>query len=342
MGNRHKKIDKEKSKISDKNNKDNNDNNDNKSKDEELNNIYKNKFKLVRFLNKQSMKVINVSLLNDGRICTCHKYDIYIYNKNYEVELIIPLGRCFYQIQLKNNLIITASESINIIELTLNNSYSDYQNIPQEDLTLSIIEYLDSNFIIGLNNGDIKIYKMNQKTKIYENTQKYSNLITSGVSLCLINKNQFVSAFCDINSVKFYDYNNEKISLRTSINNINCGANHKTVCLLNNILIVGGKNNIAFYLIDLKNYEIVSIIKGFNIFEVNTIIQLKNSNKILVGILSDKTFNNVYEFKYENYELIKTKELFCSLDFDVIYGLVELEDKKICYGSYNGKTVIVQ
>ena len=309
MGNRHKNIDKEKSKNSNKNKKENLDHNDNKNKkenldnndnknnkenldnndnknnkEEKLNNFYKDKFKFVRFLNEKSRKVINVSLLNDGRICTCHKYDIYIYNKNYEVELIIPLGRCFYQIQLKNNLLVTGSQSINIIELNLN-TFSEIQNIPEKENILSIIEYLDSNFIIGLQNGDIKVYKMNKKNNMYENTSKYSNKIMTEVSLCLINKHLLASAFTQIKSVKFYDYRNEKISLRTSINNIDCAANNKTTCLFNNILIVGGHKCIAFYLIDLKKYRILSIIKGFNIVEVNSILKLKNTNKIIVGIL---------------------------------------------------------
>ena len=345
MGNRHKKIDKEKSKNSNKNNKENLENNDNNNpNNEKKNNFYKDKFKFVRFLNEHNRKVINVSLLNDGRICTCHEYDIYIYNKYFEFELIIPLGTCHYQIQLKNNLLVTGSGAVNIIELKSNNTYSEIQNIPEEASILSIIEYLDSNFIIGLQNGDIKIYKMNQKTKLYENTSKFSNKINSLVSLCLINKHLFASAFSDIHSVKFYDYMNEEISLRASINNIQCGANHKTTCLFNDILIVGGQRGIAFYLIDLKKkkFQILSIIKGFKILEVNSIIKLKHSNKILVGLLPEGTLNNLYKFKYENNELIKTKELAFSFDFDVIYGIAELDDTKICYGSYNGKTIIVQ
>ena len=352
MGNKLKKINKEKknssdndnnTKIIDKNNTKGLDNNNIKKEKSEF---YKDKFKLFKIINEKRMSVINICLLNDGRICACNTYDMYIYNKNYEQEAIIPITpKCFCQIQLKNDLLILgSSRCIEIIKLELNNSYSREQEIPQEDITLSIIEFSKSNFIIGLINSNIKIYKKKSKTNEYENYLQLDNsfLNNNGICLCLINNFQFVSAFNDINRIKFYDIDNDKISLRLTIKNIECCYNRKTLCLFNNILIVGCKNDKGFYFINLKNYSIIGVINGFGIHEVNTIIKLKDNKRILVSFFDERNIQKILEFKYENNRLIKTRELFFNLDFDIVYGIAELDDDKICYASYHGRTIIVE
>ena len=113
----------------------------------------------------------------------------------------------------------------------------------------------------------------NYKIKII---QQIDNLKINGITLCLIKEKQFASAFGGINYVKFYDFNYEKINLIISIKDIECGTNIKTLCLLNNILIVGAKNSKGFYLINLK--KLIDIINGFNIKEINTIIKMKSTN----------------------------------------------------------------
>lgn len=351
MGNHHKKVIKDNNtdsniKIKNENNIDSKkNNNDQKLKEDESDEVMKDKFRIIRILNKKRMGVINISLLNDGRICTCHKYDIYIYNNKYEQELIIPIKqKCYCQIQLKNDLLILGGYDLEIIKLEINKSYKAIQVIEQEHTIVSIIEISNSNFIVGSLANIIKIYKMNENTKNYEISQQIDNsyLKNNGITLCLIKEKQFASAFGDINCVNFYDFNNEKINLILSIKDIECGINHKTLCLLNNILIVGAKNSKGFYLINLKNYSLIGIINGFNIKEVNTIIKMKNTNNILVGILDENWRSNLYKFKFENNTLIKTKELYCSFDFDVIYGITEIDDNYIVYGSYNGMTVIIK
>ena len=344
MGNNLKKIKKEKTNSSD------NDNNtkalDNNNIKKEKSEFYKDKFKLFKIINEKRMSVINICLLNDGRICVSTTYDMYIYNNNYEQEAIIPsISKCFCQIQLKNDLLILgSSRCIEIIKLELNNSYSREQEIPQEDITLSIIEFSKSNFIIGLNNSNIKIYKSNLKTNEYEIYLQLDNsfLKNRGICLCLINDFQFVCAFNDINRIKFYDIYNDKISLRLTIKNIECAYNGKTLCLFNDILIVGCKDNKGFCFINLKNYSIIGVINGFGIREVNTIIKLKDNKKIIASFIDEKNKNTLLEFKYENNRLIKTRELFFDLSFDIIYGIAELDDDKICYASYNGMTIIVE
>ena len=100
----------------------------------------------------------------------------------------------------------------------------------------------------------------------------------NGITLCLIKERIFASAFWGINYAKFYDFNYEKINLIISIKDIECGTNIKTLCLLNNILIVGSINSKGFYLINLKNYSLIGIINGFNMKEINTIIKMKSTN----------------------------------------------------------------
>ena len=350
MGNHHKKAIKDNNTDSNKiikkeNNIDSNkNNNDQKLKEDESDEYFKDKFRFIRILNKKRMKVINISLLNDGRICTCHAYDIYIYNDKYEEELIIPvIKKCHCQIQLKNDLLVLGGYDLEIIKLEINNAYKIIQVIEPEHSIVSIIEISNSNFIVGSLENIIKIYKMNEKTKKYEISQQIDNshLKINGITLCLIKEKQFASA-SDINCVNFYDFNYEKINLIMSIKDIECGTNQKTLCLLNNILIVGGKNSKGFYLINLKNYSLIGIINGFNIKEVNTIIKMKNSHNIIVGILDENCRSNLYKFKFENNTLIKTKELYTSFDFDIIYGISEIDNNNIAYGCYNGMTVIIK
>jgi hypothetical protein len=332
------------------NNKKNNDNIIKKEKDEnEADNIYpKDKFEFIKFLNQKHATVINISLLNDGRICVCHTHEIYIYNNVNEEEpqLIIPTNsKCFCQIQLKNNLLVLGCCSLEIIKLEENNTYKSIQLIHQNTKSsiLSMIEIPNSNFIISVNNS-IKIYKKIDNSEKYEFSQEtytsYKDIYIT--QLCLIKDNQFVCAYRVIDSLRFYNFSNEKISLIFCMNNIECSAINKSLCVLNNTLIVGGKNRKGIYLINLKNYSLIGVINGLNITEVYTICKSKNINEILVGLKEEEIRENVYKLKYENNTLVKIKELPVTFDFDVIYGIIELSDNKIVFGSYHGRTVVVQ
>jgi hypothetical protein len=348
MGNIHRKL---KKKNINNNNKKNNDNIIKKDKDEnEGDNIYpKDKFKFIKFLNQKHATVINISLLNDGRICVCHTHEIYIYNNVNEEEpqLIIPTNsKCHCQIQLKNNLLVLGCCSLEIIKLEENNTYKSIQLIQEENTISSIssmIEIPNSNFIISVNNS-IKIYKKIDNSEKYEFSQKFDTSYKDiyNTQLCLIKDNQFVCAYRVIDSLRFYNFSNEKISLIFCMNNIECSAINKSLCVLNNTLIVGGKNRKGIYLINLKNYSLIGVINGLNIIEVYTIYRSKNINEILVGLMEEKMGQNVYKFKYENNTLVKIKELPFCLDYDVIYGVIELSDNKIVFGSYHGRTVVVQ
>ena len=83
MGNHHIKVIKDNNADSNKiikkeNNIDSNKNNN----DQKLKGDESDKFMPIRILNKKRNGVSNIFLLNDGRICICNKYDIYIYNNN--------------------------------------------------------------------------------------------------------------------------------------------------------------------------------------------------------------------------------------------------------------------
>ena len=186
---------------------------------------------------------------------------------------------------------------------------------------------------------------MNSKTKKYENSCQIinTNFKNSSISLYLINKNILVSAFPSFNTINFYDLKNNKIDLIISMKNIECSYGNKIFCIINNnTLIVGGRDMKGFYLINIKNYKLLGNINEYNIREIYTIIKLKNKNNIIVGISTEDWSSNVNEFKVDNNKFIKIKEIKHAFNEGEVYGIVELNDEKICYGAYYGNAVILK
>ena len=296
-------------------------------------------FKIDKILDIKTKKIINISLLNDGRISCCYRYCINIYNDKYE-QYNIPLdSKCFNQLILKNDLIVLGFYAI-ILILNQIVPYETFQEIKVDGMAISFIEFQDSKFIVGILNKAIKIvlYQLNKKTNKYESHEEIQdiNLGNTGLSLYLINNKKFVGVFSDAKTLNFYDIQNEKINLLTSIKNISCSYGRQICSLINNnILLVGGVEQKGFYLIDIKKSLIIGVINGFNLQRVHSILKLKNGN-ILAGVADGEWRCNLYELKFEKNKLIKIRELEVCFNDGEVYGICELKDNKICYGTYYG------
>ena len=348
MGNHHKKTPKNKEFTNNQNYDKNmiNGINEEKNNAKELASQEKEKFfKYHKILDFRTKKIIKISLLNDGRISCCHRYNLYIYNDKYEQYKIPFNGKCCNQLILKNDLIILGFYAL-ILILKQKEPYETFQEIKVDGKAVSFLEFKDSKFIVGILNKTIKIvqYQLNKKTNQYESSTEIKdiNLGNSGISLYLINNIKFVAAFDEAKTLNFYDIRNEKINLLNSMKDIYCSYGRQICSLINNnILIVGGVEKKGFYLIDIKKSMIIGIINDYNINRVHSIIKLKNGN-ILAGVADEEWRSNLYELKFENNKLIKIKELEYYSNEAEVYGICELNDNKICYGAYYGNAIILK
>jgi len=302
-------------------------------------------FQYHKFLDMKTKKIINISLLNDGRISCYHRYCLVIYNDKYEQYKIPFDDYCCNQLILKNDLIVLGFYDI-ILILKQKEPYETFQEIKIDGKTVSFLEFQGLKFIAGILNKTIKIvlYQLNTKTNKYESHEEIKdiNLGNSEISFYLLNNNKFLGAFSEAETLNFYNIENEKINLLNSLKNISCSYGRQICCLINNnILIVGGIEQKGFYLIDIKKSIIIGIINDFNINSVHSIIKLKNGN-ILAGVFDKEWRSNLYELKFEKNKLIKIKELKYYYSEGEIYGICELKDNKICYGAYYGNAIIIK
>ena len=348
MGIRHQKVSKNKENSNNQNNNKNvlNEINEEKNNVKDLVPQEKEKFfKYYKILDFRTKQIINISLLNDGRISCCHRYNLYIYNDKYEQYKIPLYGKCCNQLILKNDLIVLGFYAV-ILILKQKEPYETFQEIKVDGKAVSFLELKDSKFIVGILNKTIKIvlYQLNIKTNQYESHEEIKdiNLGNTGISLYLISNKKFVAAFDEAKALNFYDIENGKINLINSIKDIYCSYGRQICSLINkNILIVGGVDQKGFYLIDIKKCMIIAIINDYNINRVHSIIKLKNGN-ILAGVADNEWRSNIFELKFEKNKLIKIKELeICSNEAEV-YGICELNDNKICYEAYYGNVIILK
>lgn len=348
MGNYHKKTSKNKENLNNSSNENNVQNENNKEKNNVKDLVPQENekiFKYHKLLDYKTKKIINISLLNDGRISCCHRYCLVIYNDKYQQYKIPFDNKCCNQLILKNDLILLGFYDI-ILILKQKEPYETFQEVKVDGKAVSFLEFQHSKFIVGILNKTIKIvlYQLNMKTNKYESHEEIKdiNLGNTGISLYLINDKKFLGAFCEAEILNFYNIQNGKINLITSLKNISCSYGRQICCLINNnILIVGGIEQKGFYLIDIKKSIIIGIINDFNINRVHSIIKLKNGN-ILAGVADKEWRSNLYELKFEKNKLIKIKELEYYYNEGEIYGLCELKDNKICYGAYYGNVIILK
>ena len=277
-----------------------------------INNSLNNNF--ITLKNYHSSNIINIVLLNDGRLSSGSSDGIIIiYNKyNFmNIDLIIKVGSGirFYYTQLSNNNIAVCcnDSSIKIFELSNDNKYKLLQCLEKHILEVcKVVEIKEKNLLISCSWGrDMKIWEKNENN-IYENIK--SLIITpinlSPTNIFRINERILLSAGSRVNIIKLWDIKND-FALITIIKNIEFNIYHSLMCMVNdNILLIGGKSK-GIYIINIKNTQIISYAEQQNIINPMSMIKLSNGN-ILVGCFyKNNDYTSIIEYKYTNGNLIE-------------------------------------
>ena len=277
-----------------------------------INNSLNNNF--ITLKNYHSSNIINIVLLNDGRLSSGSSDGIIIiYNKyNFmNIDLIIKVGSGirFYYTQLSNNNIAVCcnDSSIKIFELSNDNKYKLLQCLEKHILEVcKVVEIKEKNLLISCSWGrDMKIWEKNENN-IYENIK--SLIITpinlSPTNIFRINERILLSAGSRVNIIKLWDIKND-FALITIIKNIEFNIYHSLMCMVNdNILLIGGKSK-GIYIINIKNTQIISYAEQQNIINPMSMIKLSNGN-ILVGCFyKNNDYISLIEYKYTNGNLIE-------------------------------------
>ena len=159
MGNRHQKVQKNKENTNNESNDKNaqNDINELDNNVKDLVSLEKEKFfKFHKFLDYKIKKLINISLLKDGRISCCYRYCLSIYNDKYENYKIPFNDKCCNQLILKNDLIVLGFYAI-ILILKSKEPYETFQEIKVDGKAVSFLEFQDSKFIVGILNKTLSM-----------------------------------------------------------------------------------------------------------------------------------------------------------------------------------------
>ena len=289
----------------------------------------------IQSKNLQDRKVIQLLTLKDGRLSAVFENEIEIYSKNnLETEILIEGGKNFKNLtQLNNgNLIISFRYNIKLNKIKMtkiislkDNSYNIEQELENELYSEKILEKDDYLYSFEQDsiyheqrdiNGCINIYKKfidNKYRKIasINNFNKLQNQNWSWfIDACFINNNEIMIVLC--NGIKFLNINNSNCSNEiTNYHNerqvhlatLSEQTSGDFICKLNNNLyLIAGDNK--FYIVDALKYNI------------NSIIQLEEEDKIIKGIKKDFK-NQILVLMDNNYR--DMKDIYKKYDYFCVY-----------------------
>ncbi len=286
---------------------------------------------------KGESKCINhICLLKDGRLISCgNPGDLTLIKKSptgiYEKVLCteVHTKEISYVTQLKNGKIITCSndntmkilsvnddDNINIEQVLKSHQSSVYKVIEINDTLISISS--DLNF---------KVWKKKYDNYICSNTIQFQKYRSYG-NIMKINDNEFVTLSVGDCCLKFWDI--KTLKLIKEINNIKTCWGMENMCIIDDdILCIGGTDFEGYYLIQISNHQILTIIKGPE--KVYSIKKCLDGNIIFGIIDQDRSFSlTVCQFINGNFVQIEEKKACHS---DGIHSIVELDDGTIVSGS---------
>ena len=227
------------------------------------NKLYNNKIsqrKNILTLKNHTEPVQCLLILKDGRLVSSSNDGlIIIYKRNFEPDLILKIHKKevynIIQNHLNDIVSCSADKTINVIQL-LKDTYNVKQTLrSHSNSIIHIQEFSNHNLFSSSTDLSIKIWNNTKKGYQLILTLKTKDKIYSILELKKFNK--FVCLESEKNLI-FYDSNNfiELYSLKE----INNSGWTNSICLLNdNILAIGGKNNII--ICDISTYEILHILQ---------------------------------------------------------------------------------
>ena len=237
-----------------------------------------------------------------------------------ETNLIIKGNNFINIFQISNgNIIIFSDLKIEIISLIDNNEYTTIQEIENDNniIHAKLLETKDELFFVKNNiNNDILFDIYNNTNSSNEKIDKKNNFVINNNSMFfdveyLPQKNEFI--FLTNNKLKFYD--GETFNLKHEITNddFHLDFQRDVLCLLDDDhILIGTHKNL--YILNINNYEFVSIIRHDNIIKgINKIKKDLNGNIILTannthhikGFFPPKHFIIVYKYNKNEKKLDK-------------------------------------
>ena len=289
-------------------------------------------------LNYHSNWITHLDKLNDGRlISSSSDHSLKIYKKeSYEIEISIleHSKSILFFTQLNDGRIITCSSdrTLKIIKLIEENKYKIEQIlIKHKGVVFKVIEIRNNELISISNDNTMKIWRLNNKNEFECNLTILFQTNNSYCNIYNLNKNEFITSSCDIESLIFWNSNN--YSKITSIKNIKTtGDSLKNMCLLDNdVLCVGTNDSNGFYLIRITNHQIIQNVIGPKI--IWSIIKCLDGS-FVCSMVDENNIDSLVIYKYENYYLKKIKQMKTKYKKS-IYSCVEIDEGLIAYGGYD-------
>ena len=290
---------------------------------------------------KQNKKINHILILKDGRLSSAgENKGIYIYNKEYQPEMIIympnkhELTRVEYYIQSKNtNIIACFALFIQIVKLEPNNQYSLIQTLENHNsTTLKVIELQNNELISCSIDNCVIIWKINENNGKYEKINEIYGKFGGYDILDILtvkNEKELVISSLNFESLNFYNIQNN-YEIITEIYNIqHCGF---SMIEYNDLLLIGGKEKNGIYILDLNNYQLLGNYFK-NEFGVYKIFILSNENILLIS-------NNLLECSLKNNEIkivSKKNAINHSSNSFSITSIIETKDKIIIISCSDGQ-----
>ena len=268
--------------------------------------------------NKFINKIVS---LHSGHLALLSSSEIEIISQDNLETIITIKGNNFINIfQIPNgNIIIFSDLNIQIISLIDNTEYTTIQEIENNNKIIhaKLLETKDELFFIKDNiNHDILFDIYNNTNSSNEKIDKKNNFVINNNSMFidveyLPQKNEFI--FLINNKLKFYE--RETFNLKQEITNddFRLDFQRDVLCLLDDDHILIGKHK-NLYILNINNYEFVSIIRHDNIIKgINKIKKDLNGNIILTannthhikGFFPPKHFLIVYKYNTNEKKLDK-------------------------------------
>lgn len=291
----------------------------------------------IQEIKGESICINHICLLNDGRLIVCgNSGDLTIIKKSpsgiYEKVLNAEIHNkeISYVNQLNNGQIITCSSDKTMKILSINND--DDLNIEQvlkghTNAVYKVIEIDDETLISISSDLTFKVWKKKFDNYICSNTIQFQDY-RSYCNIIKINDNEFATISVGDSVLKFWD--SKTFKLIKEIKNIKTCWGMENMCIIDdNILCIGGNDNEGFYLIEISNHQIMTIIRGPE--RIYSIRKCLDGN-IICGIIDEDRSSSlvVYQFKNGLFEKIEERK---GCHNDSILSIIELEDGSIVSGS---------
>ena len=300
--------------------------------------------------------ITNLFVLDNNSICSCSTDGTIIFFDGNNFKILGKIkenAEIIYHAKLSNNNIILCCKDGNLkiykeksgimwnfFWNNIKGNIKEYELLQvlngHQQAVCQAIE-INENLIISCGlDTTMKFWNYQDNKFICTYTVIVNDEIGYSTNIIKVNENKIVSAATKANYIKFWDINTFN-NIRT-INNIVCHWNRNSMKMINaNTLFIGGDEYNGIYLIDVCNYQVISLIKDKQIESISTIITLFNGN-ILIGCKkkNKSNFKDIsysyslieYKYNYDEKNLIKVRSK-NNAHNDIITAILNLDHNEI-------------